>query len=283
MPHQFITNQEWPLSDVINNILPNNGKLDFWVGYFYFSGFKEIYKNLSSKHGCIFVGLDVEKDIINVVRECELIKGRAVSRAQIRENYKLINEYKKIEEAQNEKSKNAAQIKAEADDIAKKIRDILSSIVINISCIGLQEKEWKEDMILQEIYFPEVKPPELATYNLGPLGKLYCQTLVGMSLDSAKGGFQGVRYNQAQYLREEYKLKYIEDFTCLKISKTIGLLEQGQANMAIFMCRLLVRKFESSMHFPRLLMDYVIQSYEKMKDYCSLYDLTAEEIKNVEN
>ena len=73
MSNQFITNQERLLSDVINNILPSAANLDFLVGYFYFSGFKEIYKNLSGKHIRILVGLDVEKDIINAVRECEVI------------------------------------------------------------------------------------------------------------------------------------------------------------------------------------------------------------------
>ena len=49
MSHQFITNEDRLLTDVINNILPSAAKLDFLVGYFYFSGFKEIYKNLDGK------------------------------------------------------------------------------------------------------------------------------------------------------------------------------------------------------------------------------------------
>ena len=97
MSNQIITNQERLLSDVINNILPSAANLDFLAGYFYFSGFKEIYKNLSGKHIRILVGLDVEKDIINAVRECEVITGRNISRGQIRADHykwfiKLYNE-----------------------------------------------------------------------------------------------------------------------------------------------------------------------------------------------
>jgi hypothetical protein len=87
MSHQFITNEDRLLTDVINNILPSAAKLDFLVGYFYFSGFKEIYKNLDGKHVRILVGLDVEKDIINAVRECETVTERNVSRGQIRDNH----------------------------------------------------------------------------------------------------------------------------------------------------------------------------------------------------
>jgi hypothetical protein len=87
MSHQFIANQERLLSDVINNILPSAAKPDFLVGYFCFSGFKEIYKNLDGKHVRIFVGLDVEKDIINAVRECETVTERNISRGQIRDNH----------------------------------------------------------------------------------------------------------------------------------------------------------------------------------------------------
>jgi hypothetical protein len=49
MNTQFITNEKRLLSDVIRNILPSSEKLYFLIGYFYFSGFQEIYKNLGDK------------------------------------------------------------------------------------------------------------------------------------------------------------------------------------------------------------------------------------------
>lgn len=213
----------------------------------------------------------------------------------------LIKEYKKIEKAQKEKSKTGAEIKAEVNAVAKKIRDILSPIVIRRSRIDLQEiEEYRKDLALQKISFPEVNPPELATYNLGPLSALYRQTLDEISPDSGKGGFQGVRYNPAQYLKKEFKLDYAEGFTGLKGKEAIGLLEQGQANLAIFMRRLLVRRFESSIYSFRRSLDFIIGSSEKIKHYYdklgkvpvykkgdlpdveTLLDATGDELENID-
>lgn len=213
----------------------------------------------------------------------------------------LIKEYKKIEKAQKEKSKTGDEIKAEVNAVAKRIRDILSPIVIRRSRIDLQEiEEYRKDLALQKISFPEVNPPELATYNLGPLSDLYRQTLEEISPDSGKGGFQGVRYNPAQYLKKEHKLAYAEAFTGLKGAEAIGLLEQGQANLAIFMRRLLVRRFESSIHSFRRSLDFIIASSEKIKHYYdklgkvpvykkgdlpdveTLLDATGDELENID-
>jgi len=180
----------------------------------------------------------------------------------------LIREYKKIEKAQKEKSKTGSEIKTEVNAVARKIRDILSPVVIRRSRIDLEEiQEYKKDLALQKISFPEVMPPELATYNLGALSSLYRQTLEEISPENGKGGFQGVRYNPAQYLKEEHKLAYAEEFTGLKGEEAIGLLKQGQANLAIFMRRLLVRRFESSIYSFRRSLDFIIKSSEKIKDY----------------
>jgi len=56
MSTQFITNEEKLLSEVINNILPSSEKLYFLIGYFYFSGFQEIYKKIGDKEINILVG-----------------------------------------------------------------------------------------------------------------------------------------------------------------------------------------------------------------------------------
>ncbi len=63
MTTQFITNQEKLLSDVVNNILPSTQRLYFLVGYFYFSGFQEVYKQVAEKDVRILIGLEVERDL----------------------------------------------------------------------------------------------------------------------------------------------------------------------------------------------------------------------------
>lgn len=87
MSHQFITNQDKLLSEVFNNILPSSKALYFLVGYFYFSGFEEIYNNVADKNIKILVGLDVEKDLFNKVREYEIIDGVNLSRGDVRNKF----------------------------------------------------------------------------------------------------------------------------------------------------------------------------------------------------
>jgi len=95
--HHFITNEEILLSELIADIIPNSEKLYFLVGYFYFSGFEEIYKAVSDKQIKILIGLEVEKTIINRVKEVNFIIEENSSRGEIRENFndsfvKIFNE-----------------------------------------------------------------------------------------------------------------------------------------------------------------------------------------------
>ena len=87
MTTQFITNQEKLLSDVVNNILPSSERLYFLVGFFYFSGFQEIYKNIADKEIKFLVGLEVETDLVNRIREFEIIQEANNPRGKVRENY----------------------------------------------------------------------------------------------------------------------------------------------------------------------------------------------------
>ncbi|MDH7604893.1 MAG: helicase-related protein [Melioribacter sp.] len=87
MPNQFITNTEKLLSEVFNNILPSAKSLYFLVGYFYFSGFEEIYKNIQDKSIKLLIGLDAEKDIFNKIKEFEIIDQVNQSRGEVRKKF----------------------------------------------------------------------------------------------------------------------------------------------------------------------------------------------------
>ncbi len=87
MSNQFITNEKQLLSEVMDGIFPYADKLYFLVGFFYFSGFEEIYKNLEGKSLKILVGLDIEKDMVNKVKEVELISEDNLSRGQVRNKF----------------------------------------------------------------------------------------------------------------------------------------------------------------------------------------------------
>jgi superfamily II DNA/RNA helicase len=99
MRGKFVTNEENILSEVINNILPSTKSVDFLVGFFYFSGFTEIAKEVENKQMRVLVGLDIEQKIGNKVAQFQVINdnNKGKSRAERREKYyqklrKLINE-----------------------------------------------------------------------------------------------------------------------------------------------------------------------------------------------
>ena len=52
------------LSSKLKSILPNCDKIDALVGYFYFSGFKDLHNELKDKQMRILVGMDLDKNVI---------------------------------------------------------------------------------------------------------------------------------------------------------------------------------------------------------------------------
>ena len=63
MASKFITNAvgERSLGNIINSLIQNSNKLDFLVGYFFFTGFLSIYKNIKIDTPLrILVGMNVE-------------------------------------------------------------------------------------------------------------------------------------------------------------------------------------------------------------------------------
>src|SRR5665647_2524490 len=87
MQSSFITNQDKFLSEIINGILPKCDNACFLVGYFYFSGFAEIYRKITDKPLRVLVGLDIERDMINRIREVDYHTYLNKSRGQIKDGY----------------------------------------------------------------------------------------------------------------------------------------------------------------------------------------------------
>lgn len=86
----FIRNTEnFALGDIINQLLPNQTKsMDFLVGYFYFSGMKEIYNNIEGKKMRLLVGLDIDHDLVSKTSEFDFFVTQGTSsREQIRNKF----------------------------------------------------------------------------------------------------------------------------------------------------------------------------------------------------
>ena len=180
----------------------------------------------------------------------------------------LVKEYKKIETSQCKKTATKDEIKQQIAVIAKKIRDILSPVVIRRSRLDLHEiDDYRKDLEVQGVSFPKVNPPEALEYDLGSLTALYSNTLEEIAPEDDEQGFQGTRYRPASYIKAAYKKKWAEKLTGITGKDAMNLFEQGQVNIAKFMRRLLVRRFESSIFSFRESLDTIIKSSQLVLDY----------------
>jgi len=70
------------LSRAFNNILPSCDRIDALVGYFFFSGFREIYEEVIDKQIRILVGLEIDQSILNrlsIIDQSQLDVGHLVA------------------------------------------------------------------------------------------------------------------------------------------------------------------------------------------------------------
>lgn len=178
---------------------------------------------------------------------------------------RLVLEYKKIKEEQDDKKLTDTATKTRIRAVADEIRNMLSPLVIRRSRLDLDAiDEYKEDLKQQNISFPKVNDPEILEYNLGDLSDLYKKTLDIIAPDDADAGFIGARYKPTSYIKDFEKYKE-------RIAKEMGvdenLLKQTQVNLALFMRRLLVRRFESSMFAFQTTLDSLIHQSELIRDW----------------
>ena len=71
MASKFLTNtsEKTSLAERIKALTKASSRLDFLVGYFFFSGFCEIRKDLIDKPLRILIGMDAQVDINNCIVE----------------------------------------------------------------------------------------------------------------------------------------------------------------------------------------------------------------------
>lgn len=178
----------------------------------------------------------------------------------------LINRYKTLREEQKDNKTSEEQIKVEVNNIAKKIRSIISPLVVRRSRLDLLDiPEYADDLKQQNIQLVLPNDPEELEYDLSGLKDLYLSTLDRIS--KSKDGnddvyrFKAARYSPALYIHEELKeelAKELESKTGVKFNLLIG----RQTNISSFMRHLLVARFESSVAAFKASLGYMIQSSE---------------------
>lgn len=160
-------------------------------------------------------------------------------RSQIRKNKDL-----------TESSAAALEIQKKGEEIARTLRQMIEPVVIRRSRLDLNEiTAYKKDLERQNISFAKVEDPELLEYELGELSTRYINTLNRIATyDAEENAFIGARYKPVAYLNEGSKFfeKLFEE-SDLSPEDQRQRLEAGQGMIALFMRRLLVRRFESSL------------------------------------
>ena len=115
MSHFIQNTGDTSLSQIINNLLPSKTKaMDFLVGYFYFSGIQEIYKNIDDKPMRILVGMDMDHELLNKTSEFDFFaqNHRPSSNKDIRDNFydSLINLFNQTNYFENEEEAEAFRL-----------------------------------------------------------------------------------------------------------------------------------------------------------------------------
>ena len=180
----------------------------------------------------------------------------------------LINKYRTLREEQREGKATEEDVKTEVNDIAKKIRSIISPLVVRRSRLDLQEiPEYANDLKQQDIQLVLPNDPEELEYDLSGLKELYLSTLDRIS--KSEGGndsvyrFKAARYSPALYIHENLKEKLAKELEA-KTGVKFNLLIGRQTNISSFMRHLLVARFESSVAAFQASLEYMIRSSEHM-------------------
>lgn len=165
-------------------------------------------------------------------------------------------------------SSDNLDIKTELHSIANELRKMIEPLIIRRSRLDLEEiEEYRNDLKTQGVSFAKVKDPELLEYDLGSMFELYASTLEKIAPEDRSESFIGARYKPASYIREgsEFIKKLIEnDEDDVSAEEKISQIKQAQVNVAKFMRRLLVRRFESSRGAFSVSLRNMISSTETM-------------------
>ena len=167
--------------------------------------------------------------------------------------HELIAQYNKLEK--EGKKHLTEEIKCELDKLSQQLRVLIDPVIVRRSRIDLQEiKEYADDLKVQGIQFPQVVGPKLVEYDLGEIRPLYLHTL-----DLLSNKFICARYNPSAYLvnPEVFMKQYGELFGEINI-------QLSQRNLAMFIKRLLVMRFESSKSAFKSTLTSILSSYENI-------------------
>ena len=158
-----------------------------------------------------------------------------------------------------------SDLEKETREIAEEQRRYLEPVVIRRSRLDLEYvTRYRLDLEQQNIRFPKVIGPELLDYDLGQTADLYLETLEKLSNPDKENSFRGARYKPATYItnRDKFLKAFGEDIDGLDLTN-------AQTNLADFMRKLLVMRFESSRDAFRISLERMITNNELIRSWWS--------------
>ena len=207
------------------------------------------------------------QDIFNLIKLFQIPTKSSLQNVEnLSDQFKeLIKEYNDLSKKGAKAPGDAKKIKEREAYIANEIRAILAPIVIRRSRIDLKNIDrYRKDLERLKITFPKVNDPKLLEYDLGNLYELYMQTIDTISPKSEEQKiYIGARYKSTSYI----KAKALEEVAKRGGYEDKELLKKSLENIADFMKRLLVRRFESCIESFMKTLDAIILSNKKIKDY----------------
>lgn len=176
----------------------------------------------------------------------------------------LTNRYKSLRRFQANGAITTEQRKEldiKRDAIASELRRLLEPIIIRRSRIDLEKiSRYREDLKAQKIEFSTMNDPIIREYELGAFTNIYLETIKRIVPDSKiVGGLTGARYMPTTYALDivDFATKYPE----------LEDIRTAQINVASFMRKLLVMRFESSRAAFKSTLQKFIDSHQKILDW----------------
>jgi len=175
----------------------------------------------------------------------------------------------KYDQLRRNMTKNMSEeaIDQETMEIAQEQRRLIEDVVIRRSRLDLKHiTRYRQDLERQNITFAEVRGPDLLEYDLGELFLPYIKTL-DLIIKPENEGFIGARYKptSGKYMNEENRKKFINKYK--SEFDDIEDLRIAQTNLAKFMRRLLVMRFESSKDAFRKTLEKMIESNKLIENW----------------
>lgn len=193
--------------------------------------------------------------------------------------HQLFKNYRKLRKGMRQNGANTGEesnreIINQGIIIADELRKMIEPLIIRRSRRDLDDIEvYKKDLKSQKISFPIVHDPEILEYALGDISEKYISTLNKIASNNEEAGFIGARYKIASYIRpgSDFIKNLIEndddEDSYSTAEDLLQSIKQAQVNVAKFMSRLLVRRFESSIASFEISVSNMMNSSELMLDW----------------